>query len=198
MLPLCRRQVQSPGTKIPYAMQHSQNPTNNKHKWNQKKWVDKFIVPHVDLSPTYPNARVLRSKGLFEAEPAGSRSWLLQGGFFHYFPVVFSPLGQGLAAGTTASQGLGEVLSLALWPLLVAVSRTLPPSLPTNTQVVVGTWWWGGRWRELGAGPRYGQELKERTGKPLIESALVQALPALFQRAPQPIRESSLDGAPVL
>ena len=56
----------------------------------------------------------------------------------------------------------------------------------------------GGRWRELGGGPRYGQELKERTGKPLIESALVQALPALFQRAPQPIRESSLDGAPVL
>ena len=105
--------------------------------------MDKFIVPHPDLSPTSPNTRVLRSKGLSEAEPAGSLCWLLQGGFFHYFPVVFSPLGQGLPAGTTASQGLGAVLSLALWPLLVAVSRALPPSLPTNTQapaVVVGRW----------------------------------------------------------
>ena len=128
--------------------------------------MDKFIVLHPDLSPTSPNTRVLRSKGLFEAEPQGSLCWLLQGGFFHYFRVVFSLLGQGLAAGTTASQGLGAVLSLALWPLLVAVSRALPPSLPTNTQapaVVMGGW---EGWRELGGGPGHGQELKERTGKP--------------------------------
>ena len=46
-------------------MQHSQKPTNNNRKWNQK-WVDKFIVPHADLSPTYPNTRVLSLSELGE------------------------------------------------------------------------------------------------------------------------------------
>lgn len=58
----------------------------------------------------------------------GSLRWLLQVGSF-ILSSRFLPLGQALPADTTASQDFRKVLSLALRPLLVTVSRALPHHL---------------------------------------------------------------------